>query len=56
MDKRTFIGTILGLVILIIGTIGLYILEFPAGVLTILPCVIIPISNIIRWYRKKKQE
>ena len=56
MDKRIFISTILGLVALIIGIMGLYILKFHGGLLIILLCTILSIANIIRWYRAKDKK
>ena len=54
MDKKTLYLSILGLVIVLAGCIAVCLVEFPAGIFTILPVGIPHFVNLYRWRKENK--
>ena len=54
MDKKTFWGSIVGLLIVGVGSIVVCIMKFYAGLLVILPGAFPHVINIVRWFKMKK--
>ncbi len=52
MDKKTLYLSILGLVIVLVGCVVVWLVDFPAGIFVVLPSGIPHCVNLYRWKKE----
>ncbi len=54
--KKVLIGSVIGIIIFLISSVGFYFLKFYTGIIIILPSVVINITNIRDCIKSSRNE